>query len=991
MQSFIKKNFLVIHKALCLVMASVLCISAMITGTFAWKDAAQHRSAPIIKSDTMFYSVLLNKFEKDGSGSTTVIPVANAEFYLYQQVGDAPDPNSDTQIGTQRYLTSAEGRISVEGLLPGTYYFIETDPGYGYEYDQDSNGNPIDIYPFTVQEEQEASTVFVTAYNRRLSADLTITKTVHNENGAELTEEQKETEFTFTVSLFPSGMTPDTKAYDYTIFDESNTEISTGKIRHGGTIMLKHGQKAVIHNLPVNSVYRVVEAPMPNYAITSQNHAGSIPLKGAQVEYTNTFHAYSCILAIEKEVTGIGHLSEAEQAAVRDTEFSFLVSFFGGGEYAYRIIDIATGIAGAEQLHQSGGIIKLKPGQRAEFSGLPQGLPYTVQEMEHEGFTSTPTQYQGMVGEGTVILPFINHKTSDAPDPNGSLSITKEVTGTGADPAKEFEFTVTFDKDGTYHYRIDGGALTPHTNGGVIRLRHGQVARFEDVPIHTRYTITEADYTADGYIATVKEVVGIIGEGESSPLVTFVNHKHNQKLSLLKVSKKVEGEPPASDANKEFWFTVTINGVVTRFSLKSGEVKEFELPLGAVYEVVEDDYTGDGYDLTQITNAYGNAIYEVIEVVCINTYTGTVMIDLAGEKTWDMTADPGYEKPAQITVYLKDGNRIVETMVVEPDGNGEWNYTFHAPKYRPDGVTPIHYTVEEVPLPGFVTEVNGMDIKNTYYAPISYVPVVEKSVIGDKPESDSSFVFLLSSGKAPLPDETKLTITGAQTGRFDEIKFTEPGVYTYYIAEATGNAEGYTYDRTIYTLTVLVQLEGNQLVIAAAVYAKDGEATTYDKAVFVNQYKQPDELPPPPPPTDEMVTISGRKIWNHGDNPVDRQPTSIVAYVLANGNRKISFALDGKSHWQYAFILPKYDKDGKEIVYTVAEEPIGDYTSVIDGYNIINSHKSYDPAIGSDPSTVPQTGDNRNVRPWVYLMIASGGTLSLLVWKRPGANKKRRR
>jgi len=139
---------------------------------------------------------------------------------------------------------------------------------------------------------------------------------------------------------------------------------------------------------------------------------------------------------------------------------------------------------------------------------------------------------------------------------------------------------------------------------------------------------------------------------------------------------------------------------------------------------------------------------------------------------------------------------------------------------------------------------------------------------------------------------------------------------------------------SVYTLTVVVERQGNKLTVKSADYVRNGDSTVYDKALFVNTYKEPDE----PVPSKETVTISGEKSWNHGSNT--NPPETVTLYILADGQRKISFTVDESSHWRYSFALPKYNTAGKEIVYTVDEEPIQDYRKSINGFNITNTHIS---------------------------------------------------
>ena len=94
-------------------------------------------------------------------------------------------------------------------------------------------------------------------------------------------------------------------------------------------------------------------------------------------------------------------------------------------------------------------------------------------------------------------------------------------------------------------------------------------------------------------------------------------------------------------------------------------------------------------------------------------------------------------------------------------------------------------------------------------------------------------------------------------------------------------------------------------------------------------------------PVSETVDISGEKTWNDNDNEDHIRPSEITVQVK-NGDavvdsKKVKADSDGK--WTYSFTgLPKYDADGKEISYEIAEVAVPGYTPTYDGNNITNTH-----------------------------------------------------
>ena len=170
------------YRIVSVVLAMGFVLSAFVAGTYAWNGYRSHKTndasgMPVIAR------VILQKLEKTPDGVETGKIVPGAEFYLYK----AGSP--DVQVGG-RYVTDQNGQIRVQGLTKGTYYFLETNPGYGYIYDRDENGAPVTRYDFEITGMEENNRVSVTAYNRRLEGPLTIKKLVVNAGGTPLTDEQ---------------------------------------------------------------------------------------------------------------------------------------------------------------------------------------------------------------------------------------------------------------------------------------------------------------------------------------------------------------------------------------------------------------------------------------------------------------------------------------------------------------------------------------------------------------------------------------------------------------------------------------------------------------------------------------------------------------------------------------------------------------------------------------------------------------------------------
>ena len=772
------------RKFLSILLTAVFALSAVMTGTLGWQSISQEAKNELGSSVERLVETELLKLEKLPNGTETDRPVPGASFYLFTAEGE--------QIGGL-YHTDENGKIPVR-LPPGDYYFEEAAPAPGFDFDTDEQGERITRYPFTITGE-ETEPVVVTAYNVRKQGPLTIEKTVRNADGFPLTEEQMQQEFTFVVTFSDGG------TYSYRIDGGEPQQLPSG-----GTLVLKHGQKAVFEGLPMGVTYRVTEQPVPGYTVSASGHTGTITEAGSTARFVNTY----------------------------------------------------------------------------------------------------------------------------APEIPGSLEISKELKNadgtelTEEQKQKEFAFVVTFSDGGTYEYTIDGGEPQQLQSGGTLVLKAGQTAVFENLPNGITYAVREID--AAGYLPAVEEVSGTIVGGEHA-LAIFQNRVPEEPGKLI-VTKQLAGEYPEADKDKEFHFTLIVDGVEQEFVLKPGESMEFELPPGAHYEVREDDYFPDGYVFT-IENGYGTIVAgQTVTAVATNTFAGEVQTDVEGEKTWVLNGHEA-DLPEAITVRLKNGDRIVEEITVIPDENGEWHYTFHAPKYDADG-NEIHYTIEEIPVTGFLPSYDGFDIVNTYIPPVKIdPPIIEKVVEGENaPETQFSFLLRGENG-APMPEgsngNTKIiTLNGNGEAEIGTFTFAAPGVYIYTISELNTGGDGWEYDDTVYTLTFTVTME-NGVLHAERELVKVGEPA--QTARFVNRY-EPDQT--------ENTEVSGTKTWNHGNNP--NPPDSIIVYIYADGELAAQRLVTAEDDWRYSFDLPRYAEDGHEIVYTVKEQPVPGYETEIHGYDLVNTY-----------------------------------------------------
>ena len=313
----------------------------------------------------------------------------------------------------------------------------------------------------------------------------------------------------------------------------------------------------------------------------------------------------------------------------------------------------------------------------------------------------------------------------------------------------------------------------------------------------------------------------------------------------------------------------------------------------------------------------------------VNTYRNTETTEVAGTKTWNDYDNKFNTRPESITVKLMRNDEKYAEKIVKADEEDNWTYHFdNLPKYDAEGKA-YTYTIQEENVPGYTSEINDYDLVNTYHNTETTEVAGTKTwndydnKFNTRPESIT--VKLMRNDEKYAEKIVKADKEDNWTYRFDNLpKYDAEGkAYTYTIQEE--NVPGYT-----------------------------SEINDYD---LVNTYLNT-----------ETTEVSGTKTWNDYDNKFNTRPESITVKLMQNGEKyaeKIVKA-DKKGNWTYRFDkLPKYDAEGKAYTYTIQEGKVPDYTTKINGYNLVNTYTGPEtPKTPSDPKK-PDTSkqsedDNKN-------------------------------
>ena len=271
-------------------------------------------------------------------------------------------------------------------------------------------------------------------------------------------------------------------------------------------------------------------------------------------------------------------------------------------------------------------------------------------------------------------------------------------------------------------------------------------------------------------------------------------------------------------------------------------------------------------------------------VVSGDMATGFTITNTNTEKTTVKVTKAWVGTPAaSVDVKLLADGAEKETVTLTATDN--WTHTFtNLDKYANDGHE-IVYTVDETPVAGYTKDISGtaatgFTIKNTNTETIN-IPVT-KTWVGTA--GTSATIKLLADGA----EKETVTLTAADN-----------------------------WTHTFSNLPKFDTTDGHEIVytvdeVDVPNYTKGISGTAATGFTVTNTITG-------------KVSVPVTKVW------VGPQASSAKVTLLADGVEKDSVTLNATNGWAHTFTnLDKYN-NGTEIVYTVTEEPIANYDSVVTG------------------------------------------------------------
>ncbi len=196
-----------------------------------------------------------------------------------------------------------------------------------------------------------------------------------------------------------------------------------------------------------------------------------------------------------------------------------------------------------------------------------------------------------------------------------------------------------------------------------------------------------------------------------------------------------------------------------------------------------------------------------------------------------------------------------------------------------DGTLGVTWSVSK---DGKALEGKEIVFANSYKAVGTSITFNAAKVLTGRELKKGEFTFELRDANGKVLQTVKngaLTEGGYAPVAFDPITYDEPGTYDYRIVEVKGDAEGITYDETVFTYHVVVTDDGNgQLQVEWTV----GETGA---PVFQNGFVKPENPKPADPakPADPGNGGSGDKLIQTGDNALVGMFTAAFAGIAAIG------------------------------------------------------------------------------------------------------------
>ena len=423
---------------------------------------------------------------------------------------------------------------------------------------------------------------------------------------------------------------------------------------------------------------------------------------------------------------------------------------------------------------------------------------------------------------------------------------------------------------------------------------------------------------------------------------------------------ETDGQHPSVDLTLEYqvradaWeplCTVTVNGEADTTTRPYYEYEPWhavwkDLPVALPGSMLDADGKTQYRVVETVPDGYVQESEEKPSAENENTYTFTNVeaVNFTVTKRWHVE-DPANEiQTVKVQLYCttnaQEKNPDEDEKVATVDLTGNSSHTFEdLPKYAPDGNLYTYY-VRETPEWGdgydvyYSDEVGGTTIRNVGKTSIAVTKIWKDN--GNAYDTRPEKLALTLQRK--IDSETRwTTVTDVQQPEWTKNNNTWTCTYTGLpYADLDGNR--YTYRVTEAGLDADGMLPANAAAGPAHADSKyapsyaPADGTAQEGKVQITNTLQ------------EYIDIPVTKVWVDGGPDAGERPASITFVLCADGvevnrhtvpytlaSRIADLLTGGEGEWEYTFKtntagkrLPRYDAEGRKILYTVREEPVPD-------------------------------------------------------------------
>lgn len=584
-------------------------------------------------------------------------------------------------------------------------------------------------------------------------------------------------------------------------------------------------------------------------------------------------------------------------------------------------------------------MLNLHNGEVVTFDDLPEGTSYAVVEDEQpyrdmgftvsyaDGNSSTTEKNKGTISKETASSVQITNVRD-----THSVSITKNVLGQMANEGDAFDFNVRIEKKDDalsdeavyreYTYTVNGQTETidfRRKNVQTISLKKGETAVIDDVPDGADIIVTEAmsekhadegytlkttqteknekpniigyTFTNERYIGSIEITKALAGTGSNKgygKTFTFdvkLWNEHNLDLLNAQTSTKPSGVDGLTKTNEQRDGHNVYAGTVSITMGADGRpvsASITNIPAHTCYEIVERDYTDDGYTTQTPQNAFG-------------------IIDVVNEA--------GREEAMTFTNTRESGTLALSKALKGNATDGEKEFTFHVKLENAQFDTATQRDAYDV----VIREANKADVQTTVAR-----------------DANGEYVLTLKGGQTA----TLLDVLYGTTATVAEDDYTAEGYEAVSTQTATVNSQtpdaaaAFTNERNVGVLSVTKNAVGN-----AVKFEKNGRAVFSFSATLTYadwiDLTQTNNLPTVDGKTPKNMTVDAK---NHTVTlslsiPVTgaaRVGSLTVENILKGTRYAVREVFDAQDGYYLTVSTQNGRVNGSEVTGTIADALTGD-------------------------------------------------------------------